>query len=404
MQNRVVVDASLFRAALEIAVNEKKTTLPILNNILLQPVAGALRLISTDLDDWAITDLDGLADNESKFLLPWRKVLDILKSESGVLTIAWTPTMETVKVAPKDGENPEDAEECKDENAVTIEVTRESKWGGWVTLEVGGTVYELPSVSSGTFPAIPEIEPPAFYIPGSELKATLTRIAMAISREESRYTLNGALMRVVHGVLTIVGTDGHRLAVQTSEHYDAPNGQTLVTLSAIAWLVKRVGKRDVAITIGESLNTFYVPEIQTTLISRKLTGQFPNYEACMPVKKELGLTASFPSADEFSKLLVKVARMADERSGAVRFTLNGSCVLSAESTGSGKARATVPARIDHDSEQEISIGFHAPYVLDFLKQAGKNSVILSLKDSKSSGLLECPEIPGYSYVIMPMRT
>jgi DNA polymerase-3 subunit beta len=402
MKNSVVVDAALFRAALEVAVTEKKSSIPILTYIMVKPVAGALQLRSTDLDLSVITDLDGLADNETEFMLPHRNVLDLLKSERGELVISWKPITETVKVAPKDGESLEEAEICTDPDAVTVEVTRECG-SGWVTLEVGGMVYDIPSVSMKNFPLLPEVAPPAFHVPGPELKATLQRIAVAISNEESRYTLNGALMRALHGELTIVGTDGHRLAVQKRECEDAPDGSTLVTMPAIQWLLKRIGKRDVAVTMGETVNTFYVPDIQTTFISRKLTGNFPNFEAVMPTKRDLAFTATFPAADEFSKLLVKVARMADERSGAVKFALNGSCVLSASSTDTGTARATVPARIDHEGDTEIAIGFNSDYVLDFLKQAGKNPVTLSLNDSQSVGLLECPEIPGYSYALMPMR-
>ena len=159
---------------------------------------------------------------------------------------------------------------------------------------------------------------------------------MAISKEQSRYTLNGALFETVHGELTIVGTDGHRLAIQKNPCEDAPNGKTIVSMDAIAWLLKRIGKHDVAVTMGNEVNTFYVPDIQTTFISKKLTGNFPNYEAVMPSRNAVKLTATFPAADEFSKLLTKVAQMADERSGAVRFALNGACVLSAD--GSSPAR------------------------------------------------------------------
>ena len=166
MKNSVVVDAAKFRAALEVAVTERKSTIPILTSICLQPVAGALQLRSTDLDLSAITDLDGLADNETPFMLPHRKVLDLLKSESGVLTIAWNPTMETVKVAPEKDETLETAEPCTDEDAVTIEVTREAASGGWITLEVGGLTYDLPTLPATNFPQLPEVEPPAFHVSG----------------------------------------------------------------------------------------------------------------------------------------------------------------------------------------------------------------------------------------------
>ena len=116
------------------------------------------------------------------------------------------------------------------------------------------------------------------------------------------------------------------------------------------------------------------------------------------------MTASFPSGDELAKTLVKIARMADERSGAVKFAVNGACVLSASSTDVGKASATVKASINHSGDvSEIVTGFNSAYVLDALKVAGKNPVVLSLIDAQSAGVFTVPSLPEYSYMIMPMR-
>ena len=116
------------------------------------------------------------------------------------------------------------------------------------------------------------------------------------------------------------------------------------------------------------------------------------------------MVASFPSADELAKTLTKVARMADERSGAVKFAINGACVLSASSSDIGKASATVKAVITHSDEMpEIVTGFNSDYVLDALKVAGKSPVVLSLKDSQSAGVITVPSIPEYEYILMPMR-
>lgn len=124
----------------------------------------------------------------------------------------------------------------------------------------------------------------------------------------------------------------------------------------------------------------------------------------MPRRDAVKLTATFPAADELAKSLAKVARMADGRSGAVEWALNGACVISAESSETGKAKATVAVCTDHsEGAPPIIMGFASSYVLEFLKVAGSNAVTMALKDSNSAALLEVPEISGFTYVLMPMR-
>lgn len=395
MSNRITVDAAQLRSALEVAVTEKSATIPVLLNVLLRPIAGCLHVISTDLDLTTITDVDAVVENDSPILLPQRKVFDILKGETGQLVITSKETVEKYTEREqgqyKDGKWTEGAEAEKERVKAEI------------VLEVGGISYEIPTTDPANFPVQPEILAPVLTIPGASLKNAIARTSFAISKEESRYTLNGALFNIINSELSVVATDGHRLAIQRTP-VDAPACQTLVPSSSIAWLAKRVQKADVSVTLGEEHSFWHVPEIRTVFIARKLAGIFPNYSAVMPRRDHLKVAATFPSADELSKSLVKVTRMADERSHAVKWSVNGSCVLSAQSTETGKATATVPAYINHSGDvPEVAIVFRSDFVLDFLKVAGKNSVSLALKDSQTAALMEVPEIAGLSYVLMPMR-
>lgn len=371
----IVVDVKEFRAALELAVADRKTTIPVLAGVLLQPQGSSLHVWSTDLDKSAVTEVPAMIDDgTTSVLVPHRKTLELLKGEIGILRL--TASVTTLK----------------------------DKFShAWVKLEVGGCEYDIPAMNPTHFPALPEIPKSAFTIPGADLKATIGRIIGCISTEESRYTLNGALLEADKHKLLLVGTDGHRLALDSIPVRRIPKGKALIPRLALAWLY-RESSGAVDVTLGDKESAFRLIDAHTTFITRNLTGNFPNYQAVTPRNDSFTLTASFPSGDELAKTLTKVARMADERSGAVKFAINGACVLSASSTDTGSASATVKATIKHSEDvPEIVTGFNSSFVLDALKVAGKSPVVLSLKDNQSAGVFTVPSLPEYSYVIMPMR-
>jgi DNA polymerase III sliding clamp (beta) subunit (PCNA family) len=408
---RILVPAAALRAALDIAVTEKKTTIPVLTHVQLEPSPAGLRVLSTDLDLWAITEVEAALETDQPILLPHQTVLMLLKGETGLVTLSLVETTETYTELER-GQYVDDKyvpgpEIEKQRVTTTLSMQVGPEEGG------GGCLYDLPIVKPDSFPQHPEIPEPTFAVSGTTLKEMLARIRFAISHEESRYTLNGALLRVANSELSLVGTDGNRLALARHE-IAAPDCQTLIPTCALAWLAKSVGKQPVAIAFTQDSAFWEVPELRTTLINRKLAGQFPNFEAVMPRRDALHTVALFPAADELAKSLAKVARMADERSGAVTWRVNGSCILSAQSTETGKATAKVPASITHDTKTtspqsdsqtapEIVTGLSSEYVLDFLKTAGKNPVTLRMKDAQNAILFETEAIPGYSYVLMPMR-
>lgn len=397
--NRIEVSAKSLREALESAVTEKKSTIPVLTYVLLQPSENGVRVISTDLELSALTDVEGKAENDKSILIPFRKVFDLLKGEVGTAVFSYRETVETVK----------DRKHGQYLNGAWVEgeeFEREERSHA-ITLEVGSVSYELMAMDAANFPVVPDVSAPQFYVPGIEFKAILSRVAFAISNEESRYTLNGMLLKSAHSQLIFCGTDGHRMAMERMEVDGVPALDAIVCTPAVNWLSKHLGKMDAGIHVGEEFTVFSLPNIQTVLIARRVKGQFPCYEAVSPKKDAINHLATFSAADGLAKVLTKVSQMADTRSGAVKWRLNGSCELTAQSSETGKAFATVQANIAHkeasEVPDEVSIGLCTSYVLDFLKVAGKNPVTMSVKDAQSSALLEVPALPGYSYIVMPMR-
>lgn len=398
--NRIEVSALSLREALEVAVTEKKTTIPVLTYVLLQPNENGIRILSTDLELAAITDIAGTSSTDKPILIPFRKVLDLLKSETGSAVFSYRETVDTV-MDRKRGE-------YKDGVWTDGEEFEREERSHDITLEVGSVSYELSALNASDFPALPEMLAPQFHVPGPQFKAMLSRTVFAISREESRYTLNGMLLKGAHGQLILVATDGHRLAMERMEVDGLPlKLDAIIPTPAVNWLGKHLAKMDAGVCVGEEHITFALPNIQTVLIARRVKGQFPNYEAVMPRKDSINHVAVFAAANGLSKVLTKVSQMADERSKAVKWRLSGTCDLSAQSSETGKALALVQATVTHAEGYEIlpevSIGLSTSYVLDFLKAAGKNPVTMSVKDHETAAVFAVPSIPGYAYIVMPMR-
>jgi DNA polymerase-3 subunit beta len=199
--------------------------------------------------------------------------------------------------------------------------------------------------------------------------------------------------------------------------------QTLIPNDAIKYLQSKAGKHGVYIMAGKpkgeettSLLSFAIGNVQ--LITKKLTGQFPNYQAVMPAKFRLMMPIDSPS--EIAKTLGRVAKCADERGGAVRWTLDpaAGAVISAESTGMGWAKAKLAASVipivtetagDNESgdvESVLTIGLQSEYISQFLKIAGDEPVTMNLRDGQSAAMFSAfNENKGYDwkYVVMPMR-
>ena len=375
------VDAQALREALELGTPEKKTTIPILVNALFEPHGKTLRITTTDLDQATVTEIDAILSKHKTheaFTIPWRKTLDLLSGETGL--VVFTPL----------------------EN-------------NWIRMTVSGVDYKLIGMATTNYPEVPEPTAPLYQIPGDTFTEMLAHTTFAISNVESRYTLNGAQFQFNNGKMRIAATDGHRAAIETREmDIKVKDGEThniVVSKAALSWLSKpkRIGKEFVGISTEpagklQAQSFFHLPHLRTVFSTRVLSGQFPNIEAVMPRRDAIRVTANFNSAEAFSKLLVRVAKFADERSGCVRFNFDGKVALSAQSTDSGEALAEVPATLTGTEEDfAITIGLNSNYVLDVLKVIGKKPVTIHLKDEQSAPLIESSEFPGYSYILMPMR-
>ncbi len=351
-------------------VVERKTTIPILSNYLFEAGGDKLSLTATDLDLSLRTSCTAKVKKEGACTIPARKLYDY------------------VRLLP-------DAD-------ITIKLLENH----WVSIRCGRSNTKMVGMARSNFPSLPAFPTAgAVKIPAQVLRSMIAKTGFAIASEESRYTLNGALMVLKPESITMVATDGHRLAhiERNGEKFEGISGElkTLVPKKAMDELKSLLDSTDAEeIEFAKDESTLFFRIGPRLLTSRQLTGQFPNYEAVLPKDNSKSINLH---GEELSAAISRVAQFADERSRAVRLKLEkGELKLSASSTETGESEDSIEA--DYDGET-LTIGFNAHYVLDFLKAVGSGDVKLELKDAQSAGQLRPAESEDYKYryIVMPMR-
>jgi len=350
-------------------VVERKTTIPILSNYLFEAAGDKLTLTATDLDLSLRTACDAKVKKEGACTVPARKLYDY------------------VKLLP-------DAD-------ITIRLMENH----WVSIRCGRSNTKMVGMARSNFPTLP-VFPSAgvVKIPSAVLRSMIAKTGFAIATEESRYTLNGALMVLKPESITMVATDGHRLAhiERSGEKFDGVSGEmkTLVPKKAMDELKTLLDATDAeTIDFAKDESTLYFRVGPRLLTSRQLTGQFPNYEAVLP--KEITKSIAV-HGEELGAAISRVAQFADERSHAVRLRLEkGELKLSA-TTDSGESEDSLEVAYNGDP---MTIGFNAQYLTDFIKATGSGEVKLELKDPQSAGQFRPAEGEDYKYryIVMPMR-
>jgi DNA polymerase III subunit beta len=351
-------------------VVERKTTIPILSNYLFEASGDKLALTATDLDLSLRTSCNAKVKKEGSCTIPARKLHDY------------------VKLLP-------DAD-------ITIKLLENH----WVSIRCGRSNTKMVGMARSNFPSLPQFPTSGVMkIPAGVLRTMIAKTTFAIANEESRYTLNGALMVLKPESITMVATDGHRLAhiERSGEKFDGISGEmkTLVPKKAMDELKTLLDSSDVeSIDFGKDESTLYFRIGPRLLTSRQLTGQFPNFEAVLPKDNNKAVVVN---CEDLAAAIQRVAQFADERSRAVRMRMEkGELKISASSTETGESEDSIETSYNGDA---VTIGFNAQYLLDFLKATGSGEVRMEFKDAQSAGQLRPGESEDYKYryIVMPMR-
>lgn len=351
-------------------VVERKTTIPILSNYLFEAAGDKLSLTATDLDLSLRTACTAKVKKDGSCTIPARKLHDY------------------VKLLP-------DAD-------ITIKLLENH----WVSIRCGRSNTKMVGMARSNYPSLPQFPTAgAIKIPANVLRSMIAKTTFAIANEESRYTLNGALMVLKPESITLVATDGHRLAhiERSGERFEGVSGEmkTLIPKKAMDEIKTLLDSTDIdSIEFAKDDSTLFFRIGPRLLTSRQLTGQFPNFEAVLPKDNNKSVVLN---CEELMGAIQRVAQFADERSRAVRMRLDkGELKLSASSTEAGESEDSLETNYNGDS---VTIGFNAQYLLDFLKATGSGEVRLEFKDAQSAGQLRPGEGDEYKYryIVMPMR-
>ena len=354
-------------------VVERKTTIPILSNFLFEAADNRLTITATDLDLSLRTSCPAKVKKEGACTIPARKLYDY------------------VKLLP-DGD-------------ISIKLLENH----WVNIRSGRSNTKMVGMARANFPGLPTFPSSSVIkVPAQTLRTMIGRTIFAISNEESRYTLNGGLMVLKAESITMVATDGHRLAhiEKTGEQFEVTGeNKTLIPKKAMSELYSLLSaKADEVdfIDFAKDESTLFFRIGERLLTSRQLTGQFPNYEAVLP--RETTKSIVVHGAD-LNTALQRVAQFADERSRAIRLKLDkNELKISSSSTDAGESEDSIETAYAADP---MTIGFNSEYLIDFLKASSAGEVRLEFKDAQSAGQMRPDEGADdgfkYRYVVMPMR-
>ncbi len=373
-----IINPSLLKEELGLLtpVIERKATIPVLSKIKMETSAsGELALTATDLD----------------VTMRVLQVTDVL--QPGAILVEGKKLYDISRELPNE--------------PIHFQLNK----NGQIEIRYKKGRHKLGTVESSQFPEIPMQKQAGIRVPAVILREAIRRTAFAVTTEQSRFTISGAKIVIDDRSLTMVATDGHRLAFTQFPLVNS-TGQKLdllvpkKTLAQLEDLLDREIRRDAEsqIEIGSGGNQLCFAIGNHSLFSRTLTGTFPNWEMVLP--KNLACVAEI-STEDFRRSLSRVTLTADDRNYSVTMEIEAGKLTLKSSTNDAEAQEEMPAALNGASGGEVHrLRFNSRYVQDFLQtisKAGSPTFAFGFNDAKSPCELFLPtEREGYRYVLMPL--
>ena len=352
---------------------ERKNTIPILANVLIQADAGCVQLLATDLEVGLRSRCPASISKEGSLTLPAKKLYEI------------------VRALPE------------------TEIRIEERAKGTVTVAADLFDSRIQTLPREDFPVLPAAGGAlSAVLPRAVLREMVGKTQFAITGEDTRYFLNGALFVFRADAMSLVATDGHRLALVSAKRESVKGRKAqsdeeirVILPKKTLWELARLlaeGEDDVTYERGE--NHIFFDVGGRVLISRVIDAQFPAYERVIPTGNDKRIEFE---RDRLTSAIKRVALLSNERSRAVKFQMEKDQVEVASSSPElGEAKEILPVEY---AGSPVAICFNAQYVLDFLNVADTDSVALEFKDEMSQAVMKPvgADRCEYTYVIMPMR-
>ncbi|RMH16963.1 MAG: DNA polymerase III subunit beta [Acidobacteria bacterium] len=344
---------------------ERRSTIPVLSHLLLRAIDDRLEVAATDLEVSLTSSCEAEVEEEGAIALQAKKLLEIVRACEG------------------------------DDVALSLDSETQT-----VSLAAGKSRFKIRGLPADDFPTLPSLEADgAVEVAFPTFKKMVGKVFFAVSSEESRFQLAGALLEQREGALTLVATDGHRLALVESEVEGLEAADSvLVPRKALQELLRLEDEADLHFRRGEHHLSFTVGRRQ--LICRVLEGTFPDYERVIARDNDKHVVLPRQS---FAAAIQRVSLLTGDRARSIRLNLrDGELELTAANPDLGEAREDLPCEYQGE---ELSVGLNPDYLKDFLGAVETDTVRLELKDEDS----QCVAYPvdgddrRYLCVIMPIR-
>ncbi len=352
-------------------VVEKRSTIPILSNVLLRAEDGRLQMAATDLDVTILSSCPARITTPGGVTIEAKRLFDIVRS-------------------------------LPDEDVhITLQENNS------LLIDSGTAKFRLLGLPAEDYPTLPTVNVTESYdIPLDELKTMVAKVKFAITHEETRFQLNGALLKVLPTKMEMVATDGHRMALinfPQGSNGKAKELTILVPRKAMEEIMRLEPGEDGTVRFGVSENHLFFEAAERRLLARMIDVNFPNYMEVIARDNDRKVLVD---RERLLATIRRISLVANERTRAVRFDFApGKLTVSSTNPELGDARETVP--IDY-AGNPFFVGLNAAYVTDFLSAVDTQQVSLDLKDENS----QCIGRPSsndaelayeYLYVVMPMR-
>jgi DNA polymerase-3 subunit beta len=346
-------------------VVERRQTLPILSNVLLRVADNVVSLTGTDLEVELVARVSLDSSEAGEITVPARKLVDIFRELSDGIDINL---------------------ELKDQKLI---------------IRSGRFRSSLATLPATEFPSIDRSEvSQEIEMDSALLKTLIDRTSFAMAQQDVRYFLNGMLLEVNSDEVKAVATDGHRLAMCTSEiaGVDGSVEQVIIPRKGVVELQRLVGEAGGKIKIVFGANHVGAETAEFNLLTKLLDGKFPDYERVIPRGGDNVVVAD---RQELRHALNRTSILSNEKFRGIRVQLDpGNIQLSANNPEQEEAEESIS--VDYQGES-LEIGFNVGYLLDVLGVLDSEQVRITLSDANSSALLEEPGDDGSVYVVMPMK-
>ena len=347
------------------SIVEKRHTLPILSNLLLEAKQNKIHLTATDLEMQISLSIDSAAGKEFSTTIAAKKLLYICRS---------LPDNSEINMA-----------------------TNESR----ITLKAGKSRFNLQTLPSADYPVMTKTIglSTLVTIGQRQLKDLLKQVEFAMAQQDIRYYLNGLLFEVSANRLNIIGTDGHRLSFTSTElkqNYDKQ--EIILPRKTVIELIKLLDDSDEDVQIELSSNQVNFSFANIKLISKVIDGKFPDYNRVIPNGHQNTFTT-----ERLGVLLAmqRASILSNEKYRGIRMVLSENN-LKLISTNSDQEEAEEELEVNYSGDK-LDIGFNVTYLIDVLNNTTSEQVTFSFADANSSCLVTVPNNAHYKYVVMPMR-